>query len=436
MYVGAPLAQRHVRALASSSTPPPISPGLRCYDPAAPAMRDTAWSNAYGQTCSWLSENRAAHPGLCALPQGVKECPIACQTKQECFSNRPQPKAFWTWDRIRYIGAKAPRGTVCLSSDLDAREVVAKCRRWAASGAQSSDWLGKQEWLEGMASADAARLNVTDCDELELAIDTECAFSAAATEGFTRAAREGGGDYTVAFWMKPAEDTSLVGGRFFPQAHFMASLSPPQHNLMVGKTTMNANGESRVFTACFSGNGKFFEYTELKPASADGWTFVAFTRDNTSAQTVNSLVTNLVQNQMMGEFRQCFYNDSAMFSAIEFNYPMLVSPIMLVPSILPLARLQETYYSLATDLTARYGPTKPASVDDVQFGRYERILIEKENYLPRLTLIATPIIFQQRVRPSPRCTSSFGGDWIRAQHAKVVNSTCAPPALIIIDVIQ
>jgi hypothetical protein len=436
MYVGAALAPEDVRALAASPTPAPLTPELRCHEASAPEMRDTAWRNAYGQTCSWLSENRAAYPGLCALPPGMKDCPIACQTKQECFSNRPPPRVFWAWDRIRYIGAKAPRGTVCLSSSLDANRVVEDCRRWAASGAPSRDWPGKEEWLEGMASADAARLNVTDCDELAEAIDTECAFNAAAIEGFTEAVREGGGDYTVAFWMKPVGGESLEGGRFFPQAHFMASLSPPQHNLMIGKTTMNSNGESRVYTSCFSGKGRFFEYTELKPTSSDGWTFVAFTRDNSSTQTLNSLVTNLVQNEMIGEFRQCFYNDSAMFSAIEFNYPMLVSPIMLIPEILPLARLQETYYSLDRELEIRYGPAKPRNVERVQFGRYERIGIEKKNYLPRLALIATPIVFQQRVSPSPQCPTSFGGDWIRAQHTKVINSTCAPPYQCPADVLE
>ena len=436
MYVGSALAPDNIQALARASTPPPLKAQLRCYDLTAPEMQDTAWSNAFGQTCSWLADNRGDYPGLCALPAGLNDCPIACQTRQECFNNKLPPKVFWTWDRIRLIGAKAPNGTVCIASSFDARKVVADCRQWVASGGLERDWLGKREWLEGLASADAARINVTSCDMLQTAIDTDCAFSAEAVEDFTEATIAGGGDYTVAFWMKPVGNESLDNGRFFPQAHFMASLSPPQHNFMVGKTTMNSNGESRVYTACFSGTGTFFEYTELKAVSADDWVFVAFTRDNTSAQTLNSLVTNLVQNQMIGEFRQCFYNSSAMFSSIEFNYPMLVSPIMLVPEILPLASLQQTYYSLASDLEVRYGPTKPLNIESIQFGQYEHIPIQKQNYLPRMTLVATPIVFQQRVLPTLSCPSPFSGDWIREQHAKVVNTTCAPPYQCPADVIQ
>jgi hypothetical protein len=60
---------------------------------------------------------------------------------------------------------------------------------------------------------------------------------------FTEAAQEGGGDYTVAFWVRPTGSASLnaaaAGGeKFIPQAHFFASLSPPTHNLGVIHTHM------------------------------------------------------------------------------------------------------------------------------------------------------------------------------------------------------
>ena len=65
--------------------------------------------------------------------------------------------------------------------------------------APSSDWLNKPERLEGMASADAARLNATGCDgpERRRAVDPGMRLqplSPAATEGLPRAAHEGGGD--------------------------------------------------------------------------------------------------------------------------------------------------------------------------------------------------------------------------------------------------
>lgn len=70
-------------------------------------------------------------------------------------------------------------------------------------------------------------------------IDPECEFDAEAIQSFTEEMRAGGGDYTVAFWVRPVGSGSLNaaaagGATFIPQAHFLSSLSPPTHNIGVG----------------------------------------------------------------------------------------------------------------------------------------------------------------------------------------------------------
>jgi hypothetical protein len=47
------------------------------------------------------------------------------------------------------------------------------------------------------------RVNVTNCDELEAAIDVDCSYDGHVVEDFTKAMKDGGGHFTLAFWAKP-----------------------------------------------------------------------------------------------------------------------------------------------------------------------------------------------------------------------------------------
>jgi hypothetical protein len=381
---------------------------------------------------------------------------------------------FWTWDRIQRIEPDpAHNGSLCLSTSLDPAMVVAACRRWAQNSpkinikslvgeAVDAQWddklwypatiteilpngrylvrwdsdgtvydtthaklrvggyfLGK-EWLEDLMESDGIRLNTSSCDELERAIDTKCAFQADEVEKFTKEVLKNGGDYSIAFWMKPTEKSSLNNGVFFPQAHFMNTISPPQHNFAVGKYITYPDGETRINSACFTGYGNYYSNNKLSPASKDGWTFVTFRRRNSTAPMENAAFTNTIKSSNdHNSFAQCFYNSSSMFQMIEFNYPMLVSPIMMVPTDLPFARIQAMYYNLVGDLKIRTGPLNVADPP--------RIQLNKRDFTTHLALMAAPIVFQTRVVPSSSCPYTYSRNWLQQQHLQVVNSTCRSP---------
>jgi hypothetical protein len=288
-------------------------------------------------------------------------------------------------------------------------------------------FLGK-EWLENFMESDSKRLNIFSCDELERAIDTKCSFQAEAVEEFTKEVLASGGDYSIAFWMKPTEKSSLNNGRFFSQAHFMNTISPPQQNFAVGKYITYPDGETRINTACFTGNGKYYSNNKLSQKSADGWTFVTFRRRNSTMPMENAAFSNPIQSSNdRNTYAQCFYNSSSMFQMLEFNYPVLVSPIMLVPTDLPFARIQAMYYNLVGDLKIRTGPLYVADT---------RIPLNKKDYATQSALMAAPIVFQTRVVPSPTCPYTYSRNWLQEQHLKVVNSTCRSPFLCNNDILR
>jgi hypothetical protein len=113
----------------------------------------------------------------------------------------------------------------------------------------------------------------------------------------------------------------------------------------------------------------------------------------------------------------CFFNEHKLFSAIEFNYPMYMTPIELYPHALALDDLQRMYYKSVYDMAVRSGPIWPFR---------KLVEIEQVEYVKRSALVAPPIIFQARETPS-LCDFEFSNKWLKLQasHAndKICNNT-------------
>jgi len=62
---------------------------------------------------------------VCSYPPAAENCPVACETRQECFPGRRAPvPTFLAWDRIQRIEKPGDsKGTICLGSHLSADEV-------------------------------------------------------------------------------------------------------------------------------------------------------------------------------------------------------------------------------------------------------------------------------------------------------------------------
>ena len=406
-----PLTEANIKALAYAPTTGVLDEGYKCLALTDPRLADAVWSDSTGHDCGWYSSQSKVYPEVCQLQAAARNCPISCKSKQECFTREEPPKRYFAWDRTRLISMRADEGTLCLGSHLERAKVVDECRQWHSSGGRgakggrgvsAADDKFLQQWLDSMAldgpqPRKGRRVNITVCDELEQAIDVHCGFDIEQVRAFTRDVKANGGDFSFAFWVKPVGDVSMLGdtGRFFPHINFFSTLSPPQHQLHVGYW-VNPNGEARINTNCVNPNNKASYWNvEHKKASNSDWTFIAISHSNVSSPQETNVFTNLGKNKESADAPTCLYDPESFFNALEVNYPMLISPIMMVPKALPSALVQQEYLKNVEEMSIRVGPTVENAVRVAT-----RVPVEKRDFGPRSTLMASPIIFQTRVTPT------------------------------------
>ena len=425
----------------------PISADHRCLPMSDSRMADSTWKNTYGHGCVWYYQNAKEHPNLCLLEEARRECPLSCQSRQECFVRESEQDGVqFVWDRTGLIQMQGPNGTICLGSHLTKKEVVEECYRWVSSnelgakvgrGTSPADDEYLEGWLDSISGShgprrvsqprSGRRVNLTLCEELEASIEEHCSFNIDSVRTFTSKMRKNGGDFTISFWVKPVGVLSNMGtsGSFFPHINFLSTISPPQHNLLFGMW-VNPNGESRLHSKCrpASARDSYFNI-EIEKASDSEWTFFAITYRNISSMQdtfEGATFTDLGKNSELAQFPICLFDESALFSAIEINYPVLISPIMMLPRALPAAKVNEEYLKRVQEMAIRTGPVT---------GNDERVKttipVEKQDFDPISTLMASPIIFQTRVQPTSDCPYAYSSSWVARQHEKAVESRCKKP---------
>jgi hypothetical protein len=86
----------------------------------------------------------------------------------------------------------------------------------------------------------------------------------------------------------------------------------------------------------------------------------------------------------------CLFDPESMINALEMNYPMLISPIMLIPEAIPFANVQQTFLQGRAKMASRQGPRLSARLAKEETA----VVVKKHDFSPRTVLIAPPIIFQ------------------------------------------
>lgn len=428
MYVhtpGNPLTARDVLAIAKGATPG-ISENYKCLPIESESMVDTTWKDTWGHSCQWYYQNSQANPQICKYGPAIENCPMACDARQECFGSK-QPPSYFLWDSIRRVDRLAKNGTVCLGDHVTKQQVVEGCRSWVADAGEMENAKLQpevQQWLETlteMREQGSNRIDLTWCDQLELSIDEYCSFDMDVVRKFTKDPVENNaGDFTIAFWMQPTGSRSLhyPEKRFYPSMSFYSSLSPPQHNLVIGKT-LSLNGAARLFSAPNGSHAGAHKSVKLWPASDTDWTFVSISRKS----QLMRVVTNSARNEGEEDLSFSLFNNSAMFSFLEIPYAALISPIMLVPKELEFAAVQELYYIQEARMRFREGP----SVSRQEAAQQDKVLLNKDDFVERSALLAAPIIFQTRVNPATSCPFKGSTAFIENEHAIAVTQVCAPP---------
>ena len=337
---GAHLSANELLALAGSQATPGISDvSFKCVQ-SRDTVLDSKWRDVYGHGCEWYAARKQRFPSVCASGTVQQACALTCGQYQLCFPgiNPQMATPRFVWDRIRRIESKTSNGTLCLADELDRAAVVQRCRAFFRNGRDPStlsenDGQIMQRWASMYVDLNTRKLNVSDCDTLAAAVNDYCSFKMEAVQAFTTDMKKSGGDFTLAFWIRPLVDTATslhTDGKFYPSLTLYSGLDPPQHHLTWG-LWFNPDGESRLFSSCThnSSTRRQFENIEMvgQPlnggASSQAWTFVAITRRNSSSPSVTSVFTNLGYFVEESHFPMCLFNESSFLSAIEV--PVCVS---------------------------------------------------------------------------------------------------------------
>jgi hypothetical protein len=257
----------------------------------------------------------------------------------------------------------------------------------------------------------------TQCEEILKSADAFCAFDSAAVAAASRDYAKSG-EVTVAFWVKPINEKALYfNGMHIPAVSLLSSTSPPTANFQwYLPTSAPLGGEVRLRSSCGRNKnlgGQNMMPQQLFDRSVDpyGWTFVAVTIGKRGQDTfARTVIQSLEFNKNLGSYKWCPYNPEALFEAIEVNYPILISPIMMVAKELPMVQLQQLFYKNFNEIKLRVGPINQNS-ERVKTS----IPIEKVDYVPQSVLMATPIIFQTRVEPTSTCPFQYSTKWLQGQ---------------------
>jgi hypothetical protein len=425
MYVGSALTHGEIQRVMAEPTPGLVT-GEKCFAPEDPALKDTAWKDTYGHGCDWYYDNAKTNPSVCNFPGAKDACPIACASKQECF-NDPSYKAYFSWNSIRKIEPKSTNGSMCMSDKHDLNRVYDECVAFQSQMTETNlrDYLGDLR----TALPNQKRLNLTMCEEVKAAMDEHCAFDSASVANVTREYAESG-EMTIAFWVKPLNEKALEDGEYVPSVSFISTVSPPRSNLQWFRSTAGVGGEIVIRSKCgviqaLDGALRMPLTSYDRKAEPFEWQFMAFTlgkRGNNVKLARQMTNTFDFTKTSDGIWDFCPFDDNMLFNGIEVNYPVLMSPVMMVAKELPAGKLQSLYYDYISELGIRDGPILSAR-DRVKTS----VPIEKVNYVPQSVLMASPLIFQTRAQPTSTCPYNYSTEWLNSQLDQVAARKCTYP---------
>jgi hypothetical protein len=78
----------------------------------------------------------------------------------------------------------------------------------------------------------------------------------------------------------------------------------------------------------------------------------------------------------------CLFDQTALFTAIEFNFPMLISPIMMLPKAISTAQLQALYLKNDPEMAIRIGP-----INANRNRELTAVGVSKSDFTPRFNLV-------------------------------------------------
>jgi len=363
MFVGAALSAADVLLLAKTPGAILQSEDL-CVDTysAATTPIDSLWQDDHGRDCRWYASQRHEAPSICTQEGPKCKCPVACLSFQPCYAPQIDHRHYQLWSRIQTIQKKTSTGTICLDALGQDRaekhaEIKTSCEAWVSLGMPGNY---QSDWLTDFQEASGSRIDFYNassvCAEAVAALDEECAFDSAEVRAFTVDAKRNGGDMTISFWVRPIDEASFLGKQFLPHVAFYSSLFPPEHNMVIGAFDSNPDGEIRIHSSCHDSTAAhIFESVHMNPASVDGWTSISYVRRRVADAWANKVVIDLGTEELKSKQALCLFDPDLWFHAIEFNYPMYMTPIRLYPEALSVEQIQRKFYKLVDEMVMHSG---------------------------------------------------------------------------------
>ena len=227
--------QLKISRLAHAPTPL-LDSRFKCLPPSSPDLLDSTWVDSQGRDCQWYYNAKQTNPVMCDSAEAFEKCPTSCQSRIACFSGvkSASDNVYFAFDRARLIVPHRPNGSLCLGNTYTRHKIVQECKDWVANGVRIG-WQGSggepvahdtgrfksahdralSHWLDTVwimsresLQVEGKHVNISDCEELDLAIDDACGFDVNQVENFTREAKSSNG-YSLGFWVKPIGNKSL-----------------------------------------------------------------------------------------------------------------------------------------------------------------------------------------------------------------------------------
>ena len=191
---------------------------------------------------------------------------------------------------------------------------------------------------------------------------------------------------------------------------FLSKVSPPR---VLAAITLRKNFDDLEFQAfgnCFKHNqaSVAIKFPKADPLTADKWIKISMiygAKNGFGRQGIRIMLGAQDAFEFMSSVSWC-ETDDEFIQAIQVPGGIMMSPIEITLSPLPLKVLQARFYQEMEKMHVRTGPR---SVDKKR--KLGRIQYARSEYTYPVALIAPPVVFQKRKVETPNCSTIAGTDY-------------------------
>ena len=191
---------------------------------------------------------------------------------------------------------------------------------------------------------------------------------------------------------------------------FLSKVSPPRVLAAITLRKDFDDLEFQAFGNCYKHNqaSAAIKFPKADPLTADKWIKISMiygARNGVGRQGIRIMLGAQDTFEFMSDVRWC-ETDDELIQAIQAPGGIIMSPVEITLSPLPLKVLQARFYEQREKMHVRTGPKtgdRKRKLDRIRYARSE--------YTYPVALIAPPVVFQKRKVETPNCSTVAGTDY-------------------------